>query len=152
MRDGQQWEHKIGGRLQGFFPALLILAVFGGVTAWMYLTKNGVFPMGALLTLLAIAVVLGVVYRKLFCKVLVYRDHIYFQSAPGNGREYRYSEITEAWVSTAQDQSWLNFKTADGRVHKMYLPSFEDDDGADFLVKRVREIHGIPEDEEEDDD
>ena len=151
MKD-EQWEYKIGGRLQGFFPMLLVLAVFGGVTVWMYLTKNAGFPIGALFTLLAVCIILGVVYRKLFCKVLIYKDHIYHQSAPGNGREYRYSEIAEAWVSMGLEQSYLNFKAADGRIYKINLLLFEDEDGADFLVKRVREIHGIRDDEGEEDD
>lgn len=51
--ENRQWKYKVGGRAQEILPSLFLLALFGGVSIYLYLNKNGVFLFCMILTLIA---------------------------------------------------------------------------------------------------
>lgn len=80
----RNWKYKITNRT-GVIVAFFMLALFGGVTFWLYTAHNGAYILvGGLAALMAIAFVLSI-YSALFFKVFVDKDGFYFQTAPGNG-------------------------------------------------------------------
>ena len=36
----KQWNYQIGGKPQGLIPTLFLLALFGGLTIWLYMSHN----------------------------------------------------------------------------------------------------------------
>ena len=115
----RNWKYKITSRT-GLVVAAVMLALFGGVTFWLYTVHNGAFILvGCIATLTAIAFLLSV-YSALFFKVFVDKDGLYFQTAPGNGRYYRYAEICDMWLSSgretnARQSTYCNFETVEGK-------------------------------------
>ena len=98
----RNWKYKITSRT-GLVVAAVMLALFGGVTFWLYTVHNGAFILvGCIAALTAIAFLLSV-YSALFFKVFVDKDGFYFQTAPGNGRDYRYAEICDMWLSSGRE-------------------------------------------------
>ena len=94
------WEARIGGRPQGLIPVLLLLALFGGLSIWLYVSDNGAFLFLFLLAILAFAILLAVLYRAFFVKVLLYEDGFYHKTRPGNGRFIGYRQLKKAWKSS----------------------------------------------------
>ena len=45
-----RWKYKVGGRTVGLIPALVLLAVFGGLSIWLYCSHNGAFLFTLFLT------------------------------------------------------------------------------------------------------
>ena len=103
----RNWKYKITSRT-GLVVAAVMLALFGGVTFWLYTAHNGAFILvGCIAALTAIAFLLSV-YSALFFKVFVDKDGFYFQTAPGNGRYYRYAEICDMWLSSGRETNAPN--------------------------------------------
>lgn len=102
--DRKDYEYKIGSNAPGLIPALIMLAVFGGVTAYLYVKGSGaVIFTGGFAALLLIVCAVSV-YKTTITRILVYRDGIYYRSKPGNGRFYKYTEIKKAWHSLPHEE------------------------------------------------
>ena len=134
----RNWKYKITNQT-GVIVAFFMLALFGGVTFWLYTAHNGAYILvGGLAALMAIAFVLSV-YSALFFKVFVDKDGFYFQTAPGNGWFYRYSEIRDMWLSSgretnARQSTYCNFETTEGKRLRFLV---YDIDAADYMIERV---------------
>lgn len=140
MKD-TKWNYKIGGNLHGLIPSLFLLALFGGLSIWLYRIKNGAYIFPLIFTALVVVILIAIFYRALFVKVYIYEDGFYRQTRPGNGRYYQYGEIKEAWVSsgkatTGVNNFFCNYKTYDGQVVR--FPFFLDEsDGVEHLIQHV---------------
>ena len=136
----RNWKYKITSRT-GLVVAAVMLALFGGVTFWLYTVHNGAFILvGCIAALTAIAFLLSV-YSALFFKVFVDKDGFYFQTAPGNGRYYRYSEICDMWLSSgretnARQSTYCNFETVEGKRLR-FLVLGSQIDAVDYMIERV---------------
>ena len=136
----RNWRYKITSRT-GLIVAAFMLALFGGVTLWLYTAHNGAFILvGCIAALMAIAFLLSV-YSALFFKVYVDKDGFYFQTSPGNGRFYRYAEIYDMWLSSgretnARQSTYCNFETVEGK-HLRFLVTGQYDDAVDYMIERV---------------
>ena len=111
---------------------------------WFHKTGNGAIILGRIiLTVFAAAFVLSL-YRTIFFKVLIDKDGFFYQSAPGNGRYYRYSEIRKAWLSSGRETNanasiYCNYETRDGKTVRIAITE-ADKDAADYLIKRVATV------------
>ena len=136
----RNWMYKITSRT-GLVVAAVMLALFGGVTFWLYTVHNGAFILvGCIAALTAIAFLLSV-YSVLFFKVFVDKDGFYFQTAPGNGRYYRYAEICDMWLSSgretnARQSTYCNFETVEGKRLR-FLVLGSQIDAVDYMIERV---------------
>ncbi len=139
--NNKEWKYKIGGNLRGLILSLFLLTLFGGLSIWLYKTHNGAYLFTAIFTVCVLAILIAVFYRALFVKVLVYDDGFNYQTKPGKGRYYKYSEIKKAWVGSGKDTTgtnnfFCNCETYDGQEVK--FPFFlNESDGVDFLMERV---------------
>mgnify|MGYP000397171435 CR=1 FL=1 len=139
----RNWRYKITSRT-GLVVAAVMLALFGGVTFWLYTAHNGAFILvGCIAALTAIAFLLSV-YSALFFKVFVDKDGFYFQTAPGNGRYYRYAEICDMWLSSgretnARQSTYCNFETIEGKRSR-FLVLDPHLDAVDYMIERVEAV------------
>lgn len=136
--DNEIWKYKVGGGLQWLLPVFILLAVFGGVTIWLYTTNNGAFIFLLFLTIIVLAIMVCSIYRTLFVKVLIGEKGFYHQTKPGNGHYYAYADITEAWESSGKSMNastayYCSCKTLEGQVVKFPFFSYESD-GIDYLL------------------
>lgn len=142
--DKKQWKHKIGGNVIGTVLCFFMLAGAAALCIWFDKTGNGaILPGRIILAVFAVAFALSL-YRVVFFKVLIGRDGFFYQSAPGNGRYYRYSELRNAWVSAGKETSsmstfYLQFETREGSITRIAILE-ADTDAADYLVKRVAAV------------
>ena len=88
MKSGK-WKYKVGGRARGIIPSLFLAVLFGGVSIYLYLDKQGIFLFSLLLTVFALVLVFVCVFQAKFVKVLIGKNGIYHQTKPGNGRFVR---------------------------------------------------------------
>ena len=136
----RNWKYKITNRT-GVIVAAFMLALFGGVTFWLYTERNGAFILvGCIAALMAIAFLLSV-YSALFFKVFVAKDGFYFQTSPTNGRFYRYAEIYDMWLSSgretnARQSTYCNFETVEGKRMR-FLVLGSQIDAVDYMIERV---------------
>ena len=80
----RNWKYKITSRT-GLVVAAVMLALFGGVTFWLYTAHNGAFILvGCIAALTAIAFLLSV-YSALFFKVFVDKDGFISRPRPVTG-------------------------------------------------------------------
>lgn len=146
----EDYKYKIGAKLQGFFPILLALLVFGGVSIALYISGNAAYFLTGGLTALVIVLLIVSAYRSIFNKMLLYENGFYYQTRPGNGRHYEYAEIKEAWGS-AEDGGSYNyccFKTMDGQTFKFPFLNY-DYDGVDYFLTRINGEESEVDDEDE---
>lgn len=140
--NNNQWKYKIGGGV-GCGTVLLFFMLLGmaALCLWFYKTNNGAIILGRIiLTIFSLAFVLSL-YRTLFFKVLIDKDGFFYQSAPGNGRHYRYNEIRKAWLSSGRETNantaiYCNYETRDGETIRIAITE-ADIDAANYLIKRV---------------
>lgn len=139
--DKRHWRYKIGGNVIGTILCSVMLAGAAALCIWFEKTGNGAILLGRIiLVVFAVAFALSL-YRVVFFKVLIDRDGFFYQSAPGNGRYYRYSELRNAWVSAGKETNststyYLQFETREGSITRIAILE-ADMDAADYLVKRV---------------
>lgn len=145
-------KYKIGGKLQGFFPSLLLLLVVGGFSIGLYVTHSDKFFIigGFVFTALILCLLIMTVFRAAFAKMLLGENGFYYQTRPGNGRHFEYAEITEAWESSESNSSYSYccFKTIDGQILKFPFLNY-DYDGVDYFLTQINgeEIETDDEDE-----
>ena len=146
--DKKQWKYKIGGGV-GCGTVLVFLMTVGmaALCLWFYKTGNGAILLGRIiLTMFALAFVLSL-YRTIFFKVLIGDDGFYYQTAPGNGRYYRYSEIRRAWLSSGRETNaheaiYCNYETRDGTTVRIAITG-ADTDAAEYLIERVEVVAAV---------
>ena len=140
----KQWKHKIGGNLVGTILVFIMTVGMAALCIWFEKSSNGAILLGRIiLVVFAVAFALSL-YRVVFFKVLIGRDGFFYQSAPGNGRYYRYSELRNAWVSSGKETNststfYLQFETREGSITRIVILE-ADTDAADYLVKRVAAV------------
>ena len=139
----EKWKYKVGGRARGIIPSLFLAVLFGGVSIYLYLDKQGIFLFSLFLTVIALVLVFVCIFQAKFVKVLIGENGIYYQTKPGNGRFAAYREISEAWESSGEslngmEQHFVNYRTADGRVVRFPFYPYESE-GVHYLIKCVRE-------------
>ena len=140
----KQWKHKIGGNLVGTILVFIMTVGMAALCIWFEKSSNGAILLGRIiLVVFAVAFALSL-YRVVFFKVLIGRDGFFYQSAPGNGRYYRYSELRNAWVSSGKETNststfYLQFETREGSITRIAMLE-ADTDAADYLVKRVAAV------------
>lgn len=88
-----QWKYKIGSGKTPVVLSLIMLAIFGGVTGWLYSENNGAFFFTGLFSAILLALVIATVYRLAFFKVLIGKAGFYYQTGPGNGKFYAYTQV-----------------------------------------------------------
>lgn len=135
------WNYQIGGNFQGLIPALIMLAIFGGVTLWLHGSQNSAVVFGGVLTAIALTAVAGVFYCAFFVKVLVGEKGVYHQTNPFNGRFYTYAEIVKAWESAGRLQNGVQgnycaFQTGSGKVIRFWYYPYESD-GVKYFLERI---------------
>ena len=137
----RNWKYKINGGWPTLIMASVMLAIFGGITVRLYTTRNGAFIGGLIVTVcMAIGFILSVC-SVLFFKVFVDKDGFFCQTAPGNGRYYRYSEIRNMWLSSgretnARQPTYCNFETVEGKRLR-FLVTGQYDDAVDYMIERI---------------
>ena len=89
----QQWKYKVGGRPQGLIPTLILLAVFAGLSVWLHVAQNGAALFTIILSIFMFVILLVVIYRAVFVKILIFEDGFFHQTKPGNGKYYSYGQI-----------------------------------------------------------
>ena len=142
----RNWKYKITSRT-GLVVAAVMLALFGGVTFWLYTVHNGAFILvGCIAALTAIAFLLSV-YSALFFKVFVDKDGFYFQTAPGNGRYYRYSDILDCCLVESQRNMrrsatrygyYMKFTDCENQTHRVPYNKSLYEGEIDELVARIK--------------
>ncbi len=144
--ENEQWKYKVGGRAQGIIPSLFVIVLFGGISIYLFYIKHGAFLFTMLLTVIGVALLIACIYRAKFVKVLISEEGFYHQTKPGNGRFYKYSEISQAWQSMGRELNgttgcFCSYETYEGNTIKFQFFPFEAD-GVDYLIQRVQEDGG----------
>lgn len=142
----EQWKYVIRSGKMPVVLMFIMSAIFAGIAIWLHSAQNGVFIFAALFAAVMLLVFFVVIYRFLFYRVLIGKDGFFYQTSPGNGKHYNYTEVEEEWISagTAQNgskQEYCNIAVSDGSVIR--FPFYHTDSkGVEYLVKRVEESAG----------
>lgn len=67
----EKWKYKVGGRARGIIPSLFLAVLFGGVSIYLYLDKQGIFLFSLLLTAIALVLVFVCIFRRNSSKSLL---------------------------------------------------------------------------------
>ena len=140
----KQWKYKIGGGVGcGTILVFIMTVGMAALCLWFHKTGNDAILLGRIiLTMFAAAFVLSL-YRTIFFKVLINKDGFYYQSAPGNGRYYRYSEIRRAWLSSGRETNSNTATYCKSRPwHLVKLPQRKTISGILLSVARCRALQG----------
>ena len=137
----KDWKYRIGKNGTGTVVGIFMLLLFGGVTLWLYLSENGAFFFGLLLTLVMLAIDLAAIYNTLFHKVLIGDKSLYYQTSPKNRKEYKYTEISKVWVSFGKtlngtESAYCNVRLRTGEDIKFLFYPY-DGEGIEYLTERV---------------
>ena len=120
---------------------LIMFAVFGGLTAWLYSTDNGAFIFTGLFSAILLALVIATSYRLVFFKVLIGKDSFYYQTGPGNGKLYNYAEVEKAWINFGEAQNRANEDYCNIEIRNMSVIRFQffyaDSKGINYLIMRI---------------
>ena len=144
MRD-IEWKHRIGGGVScGTVLVFLMTAGMAALCLWFHRTGNGAIVLGRIILAIFAAAFILSLYRTVFFKVLIGRDGFFYQSAPGNGRYCRYSEIRRAWISSGRETNavtaiCLIYETRGGKTVRIPITG-ADTDAADYLIERVEAV------------
>lgn len=137
----RKWEHKITNGLTGVILSFILLAAFGGLAIWFHISQNDAIIIGRILVIFAAFAFALALYRAMFFKVLIDKNGFFYQTAPGNGRYYNYREVHRMWISsgkeaTAQQTTYCNFETNDGKISRFFFMGINSD-AVDYLMERV---------------
>ncbi len=110
----ENWDYIINGKKHSL-PRIIFLAVIAAFMAVLTVdqfkpAENKSFMLAcifAILTVIPLCLLLYVLNRVLFFKILIGKEGFYFQTNPFNGKHYLYSEISSCHikVETAARQS-----------------------------------------------
>lgn len=136
-----EWKYKIRGRKLPVILTVLMFAVFGGLTAWLYSTNNGAFIFTGLFSAILISLVIATVYRLAFFKVLIGKDGFYYQTGPSNGKFYDYADVEKAWVNSGEAQNRAQEDYCNIEIPGVPVIRFQffyaDEKGVNYLIKRI---------------
>lgn len=141
MQD-EPWKYRIGSGPAGPILALALLALFGGLSVWLYLAGNGAFLFGLMLTLVAAAALLAALYQTLFIVVRLGERGFYHRTGPGNGRYLPYEEIVKAYVSAGRNLNGTqngvcHYETYSGQAGRfLFFPA--DWEGVEWFLQCVQ--------------
>lgn len=151
----KKWKYKITSGLTGVVLSLVLLIVFGGLTIWFHISQNDAIIIGRILVIFAALAFTLALYRAMFFRVLIDKDGFFYQTAPGNGRYYNYYEIRKMWISTgkesnAQEMTYCNFETKEGKISRFFFMGINID-AVEYLIKRVETVGNVENGKEKDD-
>lgn len=151
----RDWEYKITSGLSGVIISLVLLVIFGGLTIWFDISQNNAIIIGRILVIIAALAFTAALYRAMFFKVLIDKNGFFYQTAPGNGRYYNYYEVRKMWISSgketnAQEMTYCNFETKDGKVSRFFFMGINSD-AVDYLLERVEAAEDLGNDKANDD-
>lgn len=137
----EEYKYKISFSPKNLILSVIMLAVFGLITVWLYIKNNGAYLFTMIFCVLFIYVLVYTLYKMLFVKVLIGENSFYYQTAPWKGKTYEYSEISEAWISAEVSSSdtghrYFNFKTPDGKTHNFSFYLYQSDE-TDYLLLKI---------------
>ncbi len=140
----KNWKYKITSGLTGVILSFIMLAIFGGLAIWFHVSQNHAIIIGRILVIFAAVAFILALYRAVFFKVFIDKNGFYYQTAPGNGRYYHYYEIRKMWISSgnetnAQQMTYCNFETNDGKVSRFFFMGVNLD-AVDYLMNRVEAV------------
>ena len=142
--DKKQWKHKITGGKAGLILSFVMLVGFSALAFWFHVTENGAIIIGRIVVIFAALAFSLALYQALFFKVLIGKDDFFYQTHPGNGRYYRYSEIRKAWVSSGRETNrremvYCNYETNDGKIVRFFITG-ADMDAVEYFLQRVEAV------------
>lgn len=144
--ENQTWKYKIRSGKMPVILTVIMFAVFGGLTAWLYSTDNGAFIFTGLFSAILFALVIATSYRLAFYKVLIGEDDFYYQTGPSNGKLYRYSEVEKAWVNSGEAQNRAQQDFCNIEIPGIPVIRFQffyaDEKAVDYLIKRIKASAG----------
>ena len=139
--ENQTWKYKIRSGKMPVILTVIMFAVFGGLTAWLYSTDNGAFIFTGLFSAILLALVIATGYRLVFYKVLIGKDGFYYQTGPSNGKFYNYAEVEKAWVNSGEAQNRAQEDYCNIEIPGVPVIRFQffyaDEKGVNYLIKRI---------------
>lgn len=125
---------------------VVMLLIFGGITLALKTNNNGAFIITGVFTAIIFILLIFVLYRMLFFKVLIEEDGFFYQTSPFNGRFYSYYNVKKAWTVMESaygtgNERYLNILTCDGNTLRIPF-SYKEKKGVNYLVKRANELGG----------
>ena len=145
--EDRKWEHRITSGLTGVILSFILLAAFGSLAIWFRVSQNDAIIISRILVIFAALAFSLALYRAIFFKVLIDKNGFFYQTAPGNGRYYNYREIRRMWISsgkeaTAQQTTYCNFETSDGKTSRFFFMGINSD-AVDYLMERVEAAKSV---------
>lgn len=144
--EDRQWKYKIRSGKMPVILTVIMFAVFGGLTAWLYSTNNGAFIFTGLFSAILLALVIATSYRLAFYKVLVGKDGFYYQTGPSNGKFYNYAEVEKAWVNSGEAQNRAQQDFCNVEIPGIPVIRFQffyaDEKAVNYLIKRIEASAG----------
>lgn len=144
--DNTQWKYKIGSGKTPVILTTIMFAAFGGLTGWLYSENNGAFLFTGLFSAILLALVITTGYRLAFFKVLIGKDGFYYQTGPGNGRYYDYTQVEKAWVHSGEAQNRAQEDYCNIEIPGLPVIRFQffyaDEKAVNYLIKRIEAAAG----------
>lgn len=148
-----QWKYKIGSGKTPVILTLIMFAIFGGLTGWLYSANNGAFLFTGLFSAILLALVIATGYRLAFFKVLIGKDGFYYQTGPGNGKFYDYTQVEKAWIHSGEAQNRAQEDYCNIEIPGMPVVRFQffyaDEKAVHYLMKRIEAAAKTNADEKE---
>lgn len=139
--ENKQWKYQIRCSKMPVVLMLIMLAAFGGLTAWLYSTDNGAFIFTGLFSAILLALVIATIYRLVFFKVLIGKDGFYYQIGPNNGKFYNYADVEKAWINSGEAQNRAQEDYCNIEIPGIPVIRFQffyaDEKGINYLIKRI---------------
>lgn len=137
----KQWKYKIGSGKTPVILTFFMFAIFGGITAWLYILDNGAFILTGAFSSILLILLFATVYRLVFYKVLIGKDGFYYQTGINNGKFYNYTEVEKAWINSGEAQNRANEDYCNIEIPGIPVIRFQffyaDTKGIDYLIKRI---------------
>ena len=144
--ENQTWKYKIRSGKMPVILTVIMFAVFGGLTAWLYSTDNGAFIFTGLFSAILLALVIATGYRLVFYKVLIGKDGFYYQTGPSNGKFYNYDEVEKAWINSGEAQNRAQQDFCNVEIPGIPVIRFQffyaDEKAVNYLIKKVETSAG----------
>ena len=137
----EKWKYKIGSGKTPVILTFFMFAIFGGITAWLYMIDNGAFILTGAFSSILLILLIATVHRLVFYKVLIGKDGFYYQTGINNGKFYNYTEVEKAWINSGESQyrhteDYCNIEIPDKPVIRFRF-FFADSKGVNYLIKRI---------------
>ena len=144
--ENQTWKYKIRSGKMPVILTVIMFAVFGGLTAWLYSTDNGAFIFTGLFSAILLALVIATGYRLVFYKVLIGKDGFYYQTGPSNGKFYNYDQVEKAWINSGEAQNRAQQDVCNVEIPGIPVIRFQffyaDEKAVNYLIKKVETSAG----------